>query len=376
MSSYFDTLTGAVEAAGLHRPVLVLDEPRLTANLQYLKAHLPAGMCLRLADKSLPVPGLLKRGFDAFGTNRVMSFHLPLTEKVLAEFPGTEALMGKPMPVAAAARFVKTCPDAAQVTWLIDSAERFAAYRGLAEDTGTSLRVAFEIDIGLGRGGFQNPHETARCAQDPGPLTICGVMGYEAHIHALPKFLGGGARAQAAATDRLRAFRDSLGPEQREIVNTGGSTTVLGLPADSPANDLTIGSLLVKPSDFDQLHNDPIRPALFIVTPVLKTCAHGLPGNPGLSRFLRRTHMIRDRISFTYGGKWMAKPVHPAGMAESPFYHASSNQQGLCPPRGSAAPRHMVFRPTQSEAVLQHFPSIELFDGQNLTGRLAPFQIC
>lgn len=376
MSDYFQTLIRAVETAGLHRPALILDRARLLANLRHLRSSLPRSVSLRLADKSLPVPDLLQLGFQALETDQVMSFHLPLTARVLDRFPRTEALMGKPMPVAAAADFLRTNPDAGRVTWLIDSAATLAAYRALATDMQIPLRVAFEINIGLGRGGFETPQDLRACLTDIAPLNPCGVMGYEAHVNALPKLLGGGATAQANAMRRLQGFTECLTSEHRQIINTGGSTTVLGLPNNGPANDFTVGSLLVKPSDFDQSLNAAIQPALFIVTPVLKTCAHGLPGHPRLSHILRSARVIRDRIAFCYGGKWMAEPVFPTGLGESPFFHASSNQQGLCLPRGAPVPSHMVFRPTQSEAVLQQFDQLHVFDGADIVDGMTPFPIC
>lgn len=376
MSGYFDTLISAVEAAGLHRPVLVLDQARLRVNLSLVQQGVPDGVALRLADKSLPVPELLSRGFQELNCDQVMSFHLPLTAKVLAEFPTVQALMGKPMPVAAAAEFIKTNPNADRVTWLIDSDARLTEYRALAVETGQTLRVVFEVNIGLGRGGLDAPGVLASCLRVTPPLVPCGVMGYEAHVNALPKLLGGGAPAQQRAMERLSAFVEKLGPGQRQIINTGGSSTVLGLPSSGPANDITLGSIMVKPSDFDQKINGEVQPALFIVTPVLKTCAHGIPGNDRLSEVLRRTRVIRDRIAFAYGGKWMAHPVYPRGLTASPFFSASSNQHGLCLPKGKAPPSHFVFRPTQSEAVLQQFDAIYTFDGTAITGQMKPFPVC
>lgn len=375
MTDYYTTLVQAIEAAGLHRPVLVLDQSRLTANLTTLHQTLPDSIALRLADKSLPVPDLLQQGFDALGTQDVMSFHLPLTTKVLGQFPKTRALMGKPMPVAAAAQFLADCQGADRVTWLIDSAARLADYRALSEQSGKSLSIAFEINIGLGRGGLETPAALSACLTDTGPLKVQGVMGYEAHVNALPGFLGGGAPAQARAMQRLQDFVDCLGPDQRQILNTGGSSTVLGLPANGPGNDFTLGSIMVKPSDFDQPVNAAIEPALFIVTPVLKTYPHALPGHPRLTKLLQATRLIRDRIAFVYGGKWMAKPVWPEDLSTSPFFDASSNQQGFCLPRGVDAPSHMVLRPTQSEAVLQQFPAVHVFDGEAITSEMAPFPI-
>lgn len=373
MSEYFARLTAAVAAAGLHRPVLVIDQQSLTRNLDSIRRGVPDPTKLRLADKSIPVPALLDLGFKAFGTNRVMSFHLPLTAQVLDRFPDANVLMGKPMPVGAAAAFLAANPHADRVTWLIDSLPRLAEYRDLG--IGRDLQIAFEVNVGLGRGGFETPETLRQVVGDVGALNICGVMGYEAHVNSLPKLLGRGHPAQNRAMARLAEFADVLPPTVRETINTGGSSTLLGLSGAQVANDFTVGSLMVKPSDFDQSINGPINPAMFIVTPVLKTCRHQLPGHPKLTSLLQRTRIIRERIAFAYGGKWMANPVFPKGLTASPFFSASSNQHGFCLPNGDDAPEHLVLRPTQSEAVLQQFPEIHVFDGETIVNTWSPFAI-
>lgn len=356
-------LIAAVEAAGLHRPVLVLDRAAMADNIAHLASHLPAGYARRVADKSLPAPGLIAAALAGLETNRVMSFHLPLTARVLAEFPKAELLMGKPMPAPAAAAFIRDIPGADRVIWLIDSAERLASYRSI----GAPLRVAFEVDIGLGRGGFASPAALAAAARNCAPLIPEGLMGYEAHVSALPALLGRGARAQAAAMDRLAVFVAALPEQARRVLNTGGSSTALALPEGGPGNELVVGSALVKPSDFDQPCNAALKPALFVVTPVLKTVAHELPGHPSLSAMLRAAALIGERISFVYGGKWMATPIWPEGLRDSPFYEPSSNQQGWVLPHDSPAPSHLVLRPTQSEAIIQDFAEIHVLEGGAIT---------
>lgn len=373
--AYFRSLCRAVAEHGVHAPVLCLDHDRFTRNLEIIRKGAPQGVALRVADKSLPVPDLLARTLRALGSTRVMSFHLPLTRAVIQQFPEVDVLMGKPMPIAAIAQFLSDEPKAERIVWLADRREHLDELRSLARARDQRLRVAYEVDIGLGRGGFLAP-EDLRAALTPDDFLISeGIMGYEAHVNALPTFLGKGRRAGQAAAQRLDAFVDVLPPEERKIINTGGSSTFLGLET-SLANDVTVGSLAVKPSDFDQDINAAIEPALFIVTPLLKVHPHGLPGHPRLSRLLRRAHVIRDRVGFVYGGNWMANPVWPAGLQPSPFFGHSSNQEGYTLPRGQTPETHVVLRPTQSEAVLQQFSQILVFEkGKGITESLRPFAI-
>lgn len=354
----FAAIGAALGRAGVDRPALVLDRAALAGNLAHLASHLPAGYARRIADKSLPAPGLIRAAMAGLGTDRIMSFDLRLTSRLLDAFPAAQVLMGKPMPISQAAGFLERDPNAGRVTWLIDSAARAAEYAALGPD----LPVVFEVDIGLGRGGFANP-VSLRAACLPG-LRPVGLMGYEAHVAALPVLLGRGARAQAAAMRRLVAF---AGVMPGGLVNTGGSSTALGLPVGGPGNELVVGSAIVKPSDFDQPVNAVLRPALFLATPVLKCVAHGLPGHPRLSRGLRAARIIGDRIAFGFGGKWMARPVWPEGLRASPFYGPSSNQQGWVLPRGASVPGRIFLRPTQSEAVIQDFAEIAVYEGGEIT---------
>lgn len=351
-------LARALAQAGVHRPALVLDHGALTANLARLASNLPQGYARRVVDKSLPAHDLIAAALAGLGTRRVMSFHLPLTAQVLARFPQAQVLMGKPMPAPAAAAFRRAVPGAARVTWLIDDDRRLRDYAALAEADAQPMRIAFEVDVGLGRGGYARPADLAAAlGRVAGTLRIAGLMGYEAHTAALPRLLGGGGRAQAAAMRRLAAFVAVLPLGAREVLNTGGSSTALALPPEGPGNEVSVGSALLKPSDFDQPCNAGLAPALFIVTPVLKEVAHGLPGHPRLSALLRATRLIAPRIVFGYGGKWMARPIWPEGLRPSPFYAPSSNQQGWAW-SGAPTPAALVLRPTQTEALIQDFPEI------------------
>ena len=77
---------------------------------------------------------------------------------------------------------------------------------------------------------------------------------------------------------------------------------------------------------------------------------------PFLERFERLTGRGR-RTLFLYGGRWMARPAWPPGLAASRLYGASSNQQMMTVPLGAAVAvdDYVFLRPTQSEVVLGQF---------------------
>lgn len=371
MSAYFAALSDALRVAEIFRPCLVLDRDRLDSNIALVKERLAPGLAVRLVDKSLPCVPLLSHIARALGTNRFMTFHPPLSQAVLDAFPEGDLLYGKPMPVGAA-KAALTRGGAgwwSRVCWLIDTPERLAEYAALAAALDTELRFAFEVDVGLHRGGFSSPGEI-KALTIPERLRCEGIMAYEAHAPEIPGLFGGAQKALKQASAGAAGFIDALEPEARRILNIGGSKTAL-LHGGGVANEVSMGSAFVLPSDFDTPGLDRFQPAAFIATPILKAVDAMLPGPPAVSRALQSLGLFPRKGCYLYGGKWMAEPAFPEGMKPNGLIGLSSNQQFMgLPADTDVKPGDYAFlRPTQSEAVLQHFGAIAVFAG----GRVVEF---
>jgi len=374
MRTYFSALSEALRQASVFQPCLLLDLDRLDGNIALVKGRLDPGLAVRLVDKSLACLPLLSHIGKALGTDRFMTFHPPISAAVLKAFPDADLLYGKPMPVGAArAAQVKDDADWSRVCWLIDSDERLAEYGALAAELGVDLRIAFEIDVGLHRGGFADPEALSRALEVLSThkrLRCEGVMAYEAHAPHIPGLFGGPAKALAQASERAEAFVACLGADHRGILNIGGSKTAL-LHHGGIANEVSMGSAFVLPSDFDTAGLDGFQPAAFIATPILKVVEPMLPGSPAASRLLQALGRFPRKGCYLYGGKWMAEPVFPEGMKTNGLLGLSSNQQFMGLPADSAArPGDYAFlRPTQSEAVLQQFGPIAVLSGGKVVDR-------
>ncbi|RWD89392.1 alanine racemase [Mesorhizobium sp.] len=371
MSAYFAELSKALKAADIFRPCLVLDRDRLDANIALVKQRLAPGLAVRLVDKSLPCLPLLAHIARALGTSRFMTFHPPVTQAVLDALPEGDLLYGKPMPVGAA-KAALTRGGAgwrSRVCWLIDTPERLAEYGALAAALDTELRFAFEVDVGLHRGGFSSPAEIAALTIPKG-LRCKGIMAYEAHAPEIPGLFGGQEKALKKASAKAAEFVAALDQDQRRILNIGGSRTAL-LHGSGVANEVSIGSAFVLPKDFDTPGLDGFQPAAFIATPILKALDPVLPGPAAVSRTLQALGLFPRKGCYLYGGKWMAEPVFPKGMKPNGLVGLSSNQQFMGLPAGAnVKPGDYAFlRPTQSEAVLQHFGAIAVFSD----GRIVEF---
>jgi D-serine deaminase-like pyridoxal phosphate-dependent protein len=376
--------------SGPARPSLVLDLDRVDRNIDVLRASIRDPKHFRVVDKSLPSIPLLRHIFERARTNRVMSFHQPFMNQVATAFPGCDMLLGKPMPVRSAEQFYAELrgdfdPDR-QLQWLIDTPERLAEYRALAERLGRRMRINVEVDVGLHRGGVQDTATLERIlaaiAADPGRLEFAGFMGYDPHVAKVPSWARSRDSLFAEAHAIYRRYVDyvkSRHPElwnDRVTLNGAGSPTYRLYEHDTLLDDLSVGSALVKPTDFDIDTLAPHVPALFIATPVLKVgSAARLPGLDALSRVLDWWNPNLAQTFFIYGGNWLAHPAAPPGLHNNGLFGRSSNQEMLNGSRSVvlAVDDFVFLRPTQSEAVMLQFGDLLVVRGGAIVDRWPVF---
>jgi D-serine deaminase-like pyridoxal phosphate-dependent protein len=370
---YFSALNRLLREEGLGRPVMVLDLDRLDHNLERLRRSLPARFKLRIVNKSLPSPKLLEYVLKASGTQRQMVFHGPFLRQTVRLFPQADILLGKPMPIKALETFYRdlgptSFEPSSQLRWLVDTQERLEQYLGLARNLGVKLRVNLEIDVGLHRGGFPEPaalQPVLRLIQEnPQRLEFAGFMGYDAHVGKLPSFLEKPEVSLAKSQAAYRAFIGYVRGQFPELFqpsltfNGAGSPTFRLHQDNSPLNEVSLGSVLVKPLDFDLPVLCDFEPAAFIATPVLKVLeGTKLPGLERFAGFLPKLIPNWQRTHFIYGGRWPAKPVSPGGLAENPLYGKSFNQAILNGSRRTnlRVDDYVFLRPYESESVMLRF---------------------
>lgn len=363
-ADYFAALNTLLRDIGSGMPRLVVDLDRLDRNLERVLAlHAPED--LRIVAKSLPSPDLLNYLFRKMGYERLMVFHLPFLLQIVERFPAADILMGKPLPVAAMRRFYRGRPlnafdDTYQLQWLADTEERLLQIVDLAREVGRRITVSIELDIGMHRGGLRSTDElallldTIRGYQDE--LRLGGFMGYDAHVPKAPwpRTAHGALRHAKQHYAQFLEFAFAGWSDLEEgdwCVNGAGSPTIAMHHEESPLNDYSIGSALVKPSGFDLPSLADFEAAAWIAAPVLKRLS-GVRV-PFVEKLPSRG---RDTV-FIYGGKWMARPWYPDGLREHATYGMSSNQQMLTVPRDAevAVDDYVFLRPAQSEAVFLQF---------------------
>lgn len=378
---YFEQLSGALDRTGLSKPTLVIDKTKLEKNIATLKGNIGNRFDYRIVAKSLPSLPLLETVMAGADTRRLMLFHQPFINQVAKQIPHADVLLGKPMPVAAAANFYQhysggEFDPARQLQWLVDSPQRLRQYQQLAQQLGVAMRLNIELDVGLHRGGVKADSELAemlKLIEAEPALTFSGFMGYEPHLAKVPgNKIAHRDKAMAIYTDKLKLAQQVTGRSLDDLtLNAAGSPTYRYYldGGQFPHNELAAGSCLVKPTDFDIPTLRDHQPAAFIATPVIKSLNNTeIPGVAGLGKLMAMWNPNRVKTFFTYGGYWKAKPESPAGLSVNPLFGRSTNQEMH---NGSAAiglqPDDWIFlRPTQSEFVFLQFGDIAVYENGDI----------
>ncbi len=387
-SPYFSQLSQALRTAGIGSPTLILDQTRCEHNLRTVAAQVGTHKHLRIVTKSLPCLNLLQRTAQAWGTQRQMVFNYPMLLTLAQSMPQADLLLGKPLdPIELPSFFQRLSQTRAtefdparQIQWLVDTPETLKAYLEFARAQSHALRLNIEIDVGLHRGGVPDTAtlNTMLDMISNEPLAqFSGLMGYDPHVVKVPNILHNRAKAQAHAQALYRAFREfalrhpasRLAPEQLTL-NTAGSPTYR-LHIDNPdVNELSIGSAVVKPSDFDSELLSELQAALYIATPILKVRDFSLPyGAQTVSRISRWWDVNQAKSVIIHGGEWRAQVVSPEGVQPSELYGTSTNQKVMtaAPEFAYSAGDYVFFRPIQSEMLMLQFGGLAVYDGQRLS---------
>lgn len=375
--TYFSQLNELLKRDGPGHPVMLVDSQRMQHNIEQIVASVGTSKTYRVVVKSLPSVPLLKEVMRQANTNALMVFHQPFLNTIAIAFPQADVLIGKPMPVQAVRKFYKELQPggfnpANQLQWLVDSPRRLAQYQALARELGVKMRINFEIDVGLHRGGLAQPEALTSALTtiqaDAAHLEFSGLMGYEPQLTGMQAGLN-----DPAVRDVLgiyQGFIDSARQLKIDIskltLNGAGSHTLRIYEKDQTMNDLSAGSAVLMPTDFDTYHLSSNLPALFIATPILKRYdSLQIPGDPWIADVLSTWDPNRRRLYYIYGGYWKAKMVSPTDVPE-PLYR-STNQSPVTTSTkvDLQVDDYMFLRPTQSEHVMLQFGDLRtLSEGQ------------
>ncbi len=390
--AYFTDLNTLIREKGPGHPVLVLDLDILDKNLAALRNNMGELDRFRLVVKSLPSLKLISYILESSKTHKLMVFHRPFLNLALASFADADILLGKPFPIQALNTFYRELTTASRpindhnVQWLIDSQERLIQYRDAAHRMRREMRINIEIDVGLHRGGIAEPKQLAplleAISDDPRHLKLSGFMGYDPHVAKSRKLLIPNRAALLQVTRRYKKMVNFLKREfpalysEKLTFNGAGSPTFSMYRKKSLLNDISVGSALVKPSNFDLKSLRTYEHALFIATPILKKLEGvKIPFLESIGFILNKLKPRWRTTLFIYGGYWKAVPHSPAGLVTNSIYGRSTNQEMLNAPANLdiGVDDYVFLRPTQSESVMLQFGDLFVVRGSEYVGRWSVF---
>ena len=143
--------------------------------------------------------------------------------------------------------------------------------------------------------------------------------------------------------------------------NGAGSPTINLHKSDSPLNDISAGSCLVKPTTFDIPTLEDYQPSSFIATPILKSFSGTtLPAIENMKGALNLLSSSNRQSFFIYGGFWKADYYFPKGVKENSLFGKSTNQTMVNAPKSVQleVDDFVFLRPHQSEFVFLQFGKI------------------
>ncbi|WP_436860587.1 alanine racemase [Acinetobacter haemolyticus] len=373
LDHYFKQLNLDLKKQGIATPQLIVDEAALKQNIQHVQIRLAHAQYLkaRLVVKSLASLDLLKLLSAQIDTQRFMVFHQPHIVSILENFADADILLGKPMPAQVVHQFFEQYMEwsTAKIQWLIDTKVRLQQYLEIAKKYSICLDINIEIDVGLHRGGVQTTQQFTEILeliqQYPQYLKLSGLMGYDAHVTKVPAIIKKPELAYQSSQQTYANYQKLIQKQFPTLwhdelcFNGGGSPTFSFHTTESVCNDLSFGSMLLKPSDFDHHFLQALQPAVWIAAPVLKVLPFTqLPSMAVLDKLPHKCKAL-----FIYGGYWMANYVYPDQAHTHVLYGRSSNQELINVPKNcdTQVDDFVFLRPTQSEAIIPQFSNLMLY---------------
>ncbi|MBT4160267.1 MAG: DSD1 family PLP-dependent enzyme, partial [Gammaproteobacteria bacterium] len=254
-------------------------------------------------------------------------------------------------------------------------------YLAVAKRFGIRMRINFEIDVGLHRGGIPEPAALAPLLkvieENSQHLELSGLMGYEPHLSGMQAALTHPEvkKVLDIYSGHIAVVKGAGYDPARLTLNGAGSHTLGIYQHDATMNDLAAGSGVVKPTDFDTYHLTDNLPAVFIATPILKRYEElKVPGDLWVAQPLQWWNPNMRRLYYIYGGYWKAKIISPPGTPD-PIYQ-STNQSPVTTSRNVdlQVDDYMFLRPTQSEHVMLQFGDLLAFRGSEIIETWPIFQ--
>jgi D-serine deaminase-like pyridoxal phosphate-dependent protein len=345
-------------------PVLMLDLAALDRNTQVVASFArEQGWSLRPALKSFRSPRLTAYLLRRLPEPRGLVFNLYELDAIVAAAPaGVDLMGGYPPTVGELRAFLRRRGPRKRhrIRLLVDSVPLLEELARLARRTPRRLPldVALELDVGMGRGGMNEPGELAAAIEilrrERDRLRLGAVLGYDGHatLDGDPTYRKGVA---AQAIEFYRRHLDELAAfvDPRTLIRNGPASSNYRNWVGGPANEISPGSAFLFAGYLNGGYDtEGLFPALTMAGAVRRITSD----HPSLPLTGTSPPGATEQEIVVQGVGSAGEVVWPAGARGD---DASGGGDALVVPKGSVAlGDYVLYRPTQTEVGVQQFDAI------------------
>ena len=392
----YTTYRGAISNERL--PLAFVDLDCFDANIDLVcKKAAGTGRTIRIGTKSLRCEPLTRRIFERGGATfrGLLTFTVEETAW-LAEKGYDDMIIAYPTcQPSDMALMAQMTMAGKKVMLMVDSLAHLQVLSQAGQQAGVVILACLEIDmayrplrtgavhLGLRRSPLRTPAETlalVRATKHLPNVRINSVMGYEGHIagtaddtpgkrlnNALMRFI------KRQSINEFSPRRDAIVRALRnegldlEIVNGGGSGSLVSTLADSSVTEATVGSGFYCSALFHHFKEVHYRPAAFFATQVVR-----IP-TPGMVTCLGGGYVASGAI----GPEKQPAPVLPPGLKYLPLEGAGEVQTPLrlpkdCPELTLGDP--VIFQHAKAGELCERFGELALIQNGRILGRVPTYR--
>ena len=359
-----DQLAALAKKLGGGYPVLILDLAALDQNMGVVARFAKEqGWAVRPALKSFRAPELTSYVLRRLPEPRGLVFNLYEVDPIVAAAPsGTDLMGGYPPTFGELRAFLSRRGPRKRhrVRILVDSVPLLEELARLARTTPRRLPldVALELDVGMGRGGMNEPGELAEAIailqREKARLKLGAVLGYDGHAT-----LNGDANyRQAVATQAQEFYNRHLEElngafDTAKLIRNGPASSNYRNWVGGPANEISPGSAFLFAGYLNGGYDtEGLAPALTMCGAVRRITSD----HPSLPLTGASPPGASEMEIIVQGVGSAGEVVLPAGASED---EASGGGDALVVPKGSVAlGDYVLYRPTQTEVGVQQFDAM------------------
>lgn len=383
---------------GQRLPLAFVDQDAFDANIETVRRIVaPTGKTVRPGTKSLRCEPLLRRIFERGGEHfrGLLTFTVEEShwlgqkgyDDIVVAYPSVQ-----PSDLALLADMRRA---GTRVMLMADHIEHLRALSAAGQREGVEMLACLEVDmsyrpaglrgmhLGLRRSPLRTPEQALALVEQARGLPnvrINSLMGYEGHIAGVQDDLPGKrlnnllmrflkSRSIREFTPRRDAVVQALRAHgvQLEIVNGGGSGSLVSTLKDPLVTEVTVGSAFYCPALFHHFREVRYRPAAFFAVQVVRIPA------PGMVTCLGGGYVA----SGAAGPDKLPRPTLPVGLQYLPLEGAGEVQTPLFLPPGCpdlALGDPVIFQHAKAGELCERFDELLLVQAGSVIGRVPTYR--